>query len=119
MPKWEEYKKQAKERGAIALELYAVKSTPNNERELIQKIMPEHLEYQKKLQKQKILVMAGPLSDETGDEMQGVGMIVYNAPNIEEAKKIADGDPMHKTGARTYEIRKWLINESSWDVFGM
>jgi hypothetical protein len=24
---------------------------------------------------------------------------------------LADGDPMHSAGARTYEIRKWLVNE--------
>jgi hypothetical protein len=27
------------------------------------------------------------------------------------AKIIADNDPMHKAGARSYKIRPWLLNE--------
>ena len=113
MPSWEEYKTHAKERGALALELFAVRSTPNGNMELLKEILPEHLVYQKQLEEQGHLVLAGPLSDESGVQMQAVGMIIYRASNLEQAKKLADNDPMHKKGARTYEIRKWLINEGS------
>ena len=48
--------------------------------------------------------------------MQGTGMIVYRAESMEAARAIADGDPMHSSGARTYVLRKWLINEGSFSL---
>ena len=53
------------------------------------------------------------MSDITGELMQGTGMIVYRAASMDEARSIADADPMHTSGARTYVLRKWLINEGS------
>ena len=55
--------------------------------------------------------MAGPISDETGELMNAEGMIIYRAESLAAARLLADGDPMHSAGARTYEIRKWLVNE--------
>lgn len=42
-------------------------------------------------------------------------MIIYRAATLEDARALADGDPMHATGARTYEMRKWLVNEGRLD----
>ena len=35
---------------------------------------------------------------------------------LDAAKALADADPMHKTGARTYVMRRWLINEGSFSL---
>jgi len=35
---------------------------------------------------------------------------------LDAAKAIADADPMHKTGTRTYTIRRWLVNEGSFQL---
>ena len=59
------------------------------------------------------LAFAGPMSDESGEEMQGMGMMVYRAASFEEARALAENDPMHKAGARRYTLRKWMINEGS------
>ncbi|EFL87729.1 YciI family protein [Ahrensia sp. R2A130] len=59
------------------------------------------------------LFLAGPLSDLTGEEMEGCGLIIYRASNMDEAKVLADGDPMHAEGKRTYTLRKWMVNEGS------
>ena len=40
-------------------------------------------------------------------------MIIYRANNLDEARKLADADPMHSAGARSYDVRKWLVNEGS------
>ncbi len=45
--------------------------------------------------------------------MQGVGMIVYRAESMEAARALAEADPMHSAGARSYTLRKWLVNEGS------
>ena len=55
--------------------------------------------------------MAGPLSDDTGEQMQGAGMIIYRAASMEAARAVAEADPMHASGARNFLLRKWLVNE--------
>lgn len=113
MPKWEEYKSEAKGRGALAMELFVVRTRPTGDMGLVKATLPDHLAYQKQMEDAGALVMAGPVSDETGDLMEGEGMIIYRAANLDAARALADGDPMHKVGARVYDIRKWLVNEGS------
>ncbi|MDF5729490.1 MAG: hypothetical protein PUP92_16130 [Rhizonema sp. PD38] len=38
-------------------------------------------------------------------------MLIYRASSVEEAKKIAQADPVHTSGARTFTIRPWLLND--------
>jgi len=116
MPAWADYKQAATERGSLALELYMVISTPEKPPEDLQKNLPAHLAYQSEQEQEGRLVMAGPLSDHSGDLMEGVGMIVYRAASLEAAKSIADADPMHKSGTRSYTIRRWLVNEGSFQL---
>ena len=48
MPKWTEYKASALERGALAFELYMVRSMPTADMPLMQKTLPAHLAYPSK-----------------------------------------------------------------------
>jgi uncharacterized protein len=116
MPKWADYKQTAKDRGSLALELYAVESTPAVAPDLMQKNLPDHLAYQKAMEQTGKLFLAGPMSDDTGDEMQGTGLIIYRAASLEEAREITSNDPMHKSGCRTFTLRKWLVNEGSLNL---
>lgn len=113
MPLWKNYKAEAKARGALAHELYVVQSTPTGSPEDVRAVLPEHLAYQAEQEAAGRLFMAGPMSDETGDQMQGVGLIIYRAASLEEARALAEADPMHAKGARSFTIRRWLINEGS------
>lgn len=113
MPKWEEYKSEARGRGALAMELFVVRTRPTGDMGLVKATLPDHLAYQKQMEDAGSLVMAGPVSDVTGDLMEAEGMIIYRAANLDAARALADGDPMHKVGARAYDIRKWLVNEGS------
>ena len=113
MVAWSEYKRIAEERGALAWELYVVTSTPSGAPEEVKSNLPAHLDYQAQQESQGNLVFAGPLSDETGEHMQGVGLIIYRAGSLEQARRIAENDPMHSSGARTFVIRRWLVNEGS------
>lgn len=116
MPKWQDYKAHARERGNLALELYVVESTPQVEPESLQATLPAHLEYQKHQERAGKLAFAGPLSDDTGELMEGTGLIVYRAASLDEARQIADADPMHAEGKRRYRLRRWLVNEGSFTV---
>jgi len=113
MVAWTEYRAGAKERGALALELYVAHSTPAGEPGDVKAALPDHLAYQATLERAGHLAFAGPMSDETGEEMEGMGLIVYRADTLDAARALADGDPMHASGARTYTLRRWMINEGS------
>lgn len=116
MPLWSEYKEQARNRGSLAYELFVVESTPAKAPEELKKVLPDHLAYQAEQEKIGSLAFAGPLSDLTGELMEGCGMIVYRADSFDAAKQLADADPMHSTGTRTYTLRRWMINEGSLRV---
>ena len=116
MVAWAEYKSHAKERGALALELYVVQSTPKSDPAAVRANLADHLNYQNTLEKTGKLVLAGPVSDESGEKMQGSGQIIYRAASMEEARKIAVADPMHLSGARSFTLRKWLVNEGCLNV---
>ena len=113
MPEWDSYKAEAKARGSLALELFVVQSTPAKAPEDLKANLADHLAYQGKLEAEGALAFAGPLSDETGTQMQGMGLIIYRAPTIDAARALAEGDPMHSSGARSFTLRKWMINEGS------
>ncbi len=113
MPAWSDYKREAKERGSLALELFVVRTVPVKSPEELRATLPDHLAYQAKQEAAGKLAFAGPVSDASGELMQGEGLIVYRAASIEEARHIADGDPMHVAGVREYDLRRWLVNEGS------
>ena len=113
MVAWNDYKRTAKERGALALELYAVESTPQKAPEDVKNSLPGHLAYQRDLEARGVLVLAGPLSDDAGETMVGAGLIIYRATSMEEARSLTENDPMHSSGARAFRLRKWLVNEGS------
>ena len=113
MPSWSEYKETARLRGSLAFELYIVESTPALAPDDMLEILPAHLDYQQQMEEAGKLFLAGPLSDDTGKEMTGGGMIVYRASSMDEALLITSNDPMHKRGGRTFTLRRWLVNEGS------
>lgn len=113
MPAWDTYKEEATERGSLALEVYTVISTPCSEMEKIKELLPQHLAYQAELEQKNLLMLAGPLSDESGEQMEGVGQIIFRAASFTEARELCDADPMHFKGGRSYTLRRWLINEGS------
>ena len=116
MPSWAEYKDTARLRGSLALELYIIESTPQALPEQLKETLPDHLEYQNKLEAAGNLVLAGPLSNDSGELMEGAGLIIYRAASLEAARVLAEADPMHVKQCRTYRIRRWLVNEGSLNL---
>lgn len=116
MPKWTDYKSEARERGSLAFELFIIQSTPAEPPETIRKYLPAHLAYQSEMEKAGKLFLAGPLSDESGEEMSGAGLIIYRAGSMQEARSLAAADPMHDKGGRTFTVRRWLVNEGTVSI---
>lgn len=71
------------------------------DQELNTKFRPAHLSYLNDLYKQGKVVMAGPFTDKRG------GMVIYKAESPEDARLLAEADPVVKEGARTLELREW------------
>ena len=113
---WRRRIDNARAEGLAAREYFVVFTKPKATREAIQRHLAIHLDYQRDLERRGIIVAAGPLSDETGQEWTGKGMIILRADNIEQARAIADADPMHRDGVRSYELLPWLMNEGSFSL---
>ncbi|MDA8870641.1 YciI family protein [Rhizobiaceae bacterium] len=113
VPAWNEYKTTARDRGALAFELFVVESLPSASPEEMKVTLPAHLTYQAQIEASGHLFLAGPLSDDTGEHMSGGGLMIYRSASMEEARSIAEADPMHAEGKRSFKIRKWLVNEGS------
>ena len=116
MPAWNDYKAEAKARGALAYELYMVVSSPVGDMSKVKQMLPQHLAYQAQQEECGALFLAGPISDESGAEMQGSGLIIYRADSLAAARALAEADPMHQSGARSYTLRRWLVNEGSLNL---
>ena len=93
----------------LGKEMYLVVTKPVRSPE-IKKRLPEHLAHQVELEKRGIMFAAGPLYPR-GSDIPEAGMFVLRANSFEEAEKIANEDPLHKAGLRTYTIQKWRLNE--------
>ena len=88
-------------------------AAPDTTPEQLRATLPAHLDHQVKLEKDGILFAAGPLDAEDGARR---GLIVIRAGSFAEARKIADTDPFHAQGLRTYTVEQWTVNEGSYTV---
>jgi len=68
-----------------------------------------HLAHQVDLEKRGIMFGAGPVSDVQGKHEYG--RIFVRADSADEAKRIAESDPMQNEGRRTYTLHEWTLNE--------
>jgi len=98
----------------LAKQLSVIHTTPNAPREALDRMLPEHLEHQIKLEKSGIMFAAGPMANPDGTPAGG--LVVIRAKDFAEAKAIADSDPFHKSGLRSYTLRRWTVNEGSYSV---
>ncbi len=65
--------------------------------------LPAHLDYLSRLDRDGKLVLSGPFADRTG------GMILVRASSLEEARAIAEADPLVAAGVDTYDLREWRL----------
>ncbi|MGD1876818.1 MAG: YciI family protein [Kiloniellaceae bacterium] len=94
-------------------QLYAIFTTPTKGLEAVFAHLEEHLEYQVKIEREGIMYAAGPLWSDDEQHWEGEGLVVVRAASRQEAVRIAERDPMHKSGARSFKVRPWLVNEGS------
>jgi len=91
--------------------LYVITTTPARGPGM-QDVLPAHLEYQIKMERDGILFGAGPLFEE-GTQTPYGGMIIVRAKSEAEARALADADPFHAAGLRSYTLNRWMLNEGA------
>jgi len=94
-------------------QMFVYFSTPVKPRDEVAKMLPKHLDYQVELEKKGIMFGAGPFWSDDEQLWEGEGMVIIRAASLDEARKIAESDPMHQSGARSFRVRPWLLNEGS------
>ena len=97
--------------GCLQKQMYVYFTKPANGLGPVMENLEEHLKFQVEIEQKGIMFGAGPFWTEDEQRWEGEGMIIIRAGSIEEARKIAESDPMHASGARTFTIRPWLMNE--------
>lgn len=106
-----------KTKGMLQRELYVVVTSPvEGKGDLLNEVTPAHLEHQVRLEREGHMLAAGPLLSEDSATFDGTGMFVLRAASIDDARALCEQDPMHSSGARTYTIRPWMVNEGSVTV---
>jgi uncharacterized protein len=113
---WDKLVKRGKDKGFLAKQFYAVNTVPANGLGPVLAVLDEHAKYQVHLEEIGVMWAAGPLANDEGDAWDGEGFFVYRAGSKEEAIRYAEADPMHSSGARTFRVRKWLLNEGTFQV---
>jgi uncharacterized protein YciI len=94
-------------------QLYAILTVPTAGVGPILERLEEHLAFQVSLERDGILYAAGPMWTDDEKTWTGEGMVVVRAGSREEAVALAERDPMHASGARTFTVRPWMINEGT------
>ncbi len=102
--------------GMLRKQLYVVFTTPTNGLGPVMEVIKEHLAFQVDLEQRGIMFGAGPFWTEDESAWEGEGMVIIRAGSLAEARAIAASDPMHKSGARSFTVRPWLLNEGSMTV---
>ena len=99
----------------LGKEMYLVITRPVRSEMITDELLAAHLQNQIDLERRGIMFAAGPLYARGSDKPEA-GMFVLRAASFEEAEALANEDPLHKAGARTYTLQKWRVNEGSITV---
>ena len=100
-------------KGMLQRQLYAIFTAPIDGLGPVFAVIEEHLKFQVQLEADGILYAAGPMWTDDEQTWEGEGLVIVRAASRAEAIAIAEQDPMHKAGARSFRVRPWLINEGS------
>ena len=97
-------------------QLYVIQTTPTNGLGPVMENIGHHLEFQVKIEQDGVMFAAGPIWADDEETWEGEGMVVVRAENLAHAREIAASDPMHSSGARSFTVRPWLVNEGGFNL---
>ncbi len=100
-------------KGMLQKQLYVYFTTPVSGMGPVMENLNAHLAFQVELEKKGIMFGAGPHWSEDEKRWEGDGMVIIRAGSLAEAREVAASDPMHSSGARSFTVRPWLMNEGT------
>lgn len=74
--------------------------------EELDQLQARHLAYRAELRRQGVLVVNGPLGEQSDVSMRGLS--IY-ACDLAEAARLSDGDPSVQAGRLTYDLFEWWV----------
>jgi uncharacterized protein len=69
-------------------------------------LQARHLAYRAGLRREGVLVVNGPLDEQSDPAMRGLSIF---ACDIDEARRLSDGDPSVQAGRLTYDVMEWWV----------
>lgn len=69
-------------------------------------LQAQHLAYRAGLRREGVLVVNGPLGEQSDLALRGLSIF---ACNIDEARRLSDGDPSVQAGRLTYDVMEWWV----------
>ena len=78
--------------------------------EQLDELQARHLAYRAGLRRQGILVVNGPLSEQTDESLRGLSIF---ACSLEEASRLSDEDPSVQAGRLAYDVMEWWMAADS------
>ncbi|MFQ5692521.1 MAG: YciI family protein [Nitrospinota bacterium] len=102
--------------GMLQKQLYVIFTTPTEGLRPVLENLEAHLAFQRGLERNGVMFGAGPHWTDDEEYWEGDGMVIIRAGSLAEAREIAASDPMHKSGARSYTVRPWLMNEGALTI---
>ena len=75
----------------------------------IERLQEQHLGHLTKMGESGKMVIAGPFSDQADQTLRG--MCLYRVGSLEEARKLAEADPMVQAGRLRVEVLSWWVEK--------
>src|SRR5262245_21823200 len=73
-------------------------------------LQARHLAYRADLRRQGLLVVNGPLGEQSDMSMRGLSIF---ACDLAEAARLSDGDPSVQAGRLAYDLMEWWVGAGS------
>jgi len=83
---------------------------PQMSDEELDSLQSRHLAYRADLRRQGVLVVNGPLDQQSDITMRGLS--IFNC-SLEEARRLSDADPSVQAGRLAYEVFEWWMAAGS------
>jgi uncharacterized protein len=79
---------------------------PQLSEDALDALQARHLAYRAELRREGVLVVNGPLDEQSDVAMRGLSIF---ACGIEEARRLSDADPSVQAGRLTYDVFEWWV----------
>ena len=74
--------------------------------EALDALQARHLAYRAELHRDGVLVVNGPLGEQSDIAMRGLSIF---ACDLDEARRLSDADPSVQAGRLTYDVFEWWV----------